>query len=450
MMIAARTGNPDGPRRESGLHLIQAAAEALGGLQRVRAVRTMRLRGRAQYGVLCAGGSLCASRHEAEQSRPALALERVYDFEHGRYQQLPWRPAFPSGSAAADASQVLDPLDGTHMRCLWMLNNPVALVRAALQSGTELGAPREDGNPQELCLRLAQGDTLAAGFSLRTGLPEWVRWRNPHPTLGEVSLTTHWSRYVSVEGLWLPLAYDTRLNWRDIDYLKLRVQHYGIDEAIEDSSDPQTLLPTPEAPCSSFAAPRAEPIARHLWQLSASATTVIEFHDHLALFNLQAGGSEASSTLALARTLIPDKPMTQLIVPHPCFSGTAGLRQAVAEGLTIIGRAEDEELFSAMVLHPVTEFPDELARSPQPLRFLGVKAHLCLKDDLMRLDLFCEPSVQPHGRGVLAYAAHQPLPASNMQAPGAATARSRCPAPRVRAERQCASNAARCVFDRGT
>ena len=67
--------------------------------------------------------------------------------------------------------------------------------------------------------------------------------------------------------------------------------------------------------------------------------------------------------IAHARTLAPGKPVTHLITSHNHFDHTAGLRQAVAEGLTIVQRRGSEPQFRDMVAHAAPDFPDDLARA---------------------------------------------------------------------------------------
>ena len=66
--------------------------------------------------------------------------------------------------------------------------------------------------------------------------------------LGEVTFTTYWTGYASIGGLMLPFEYDTRLDWRNIDYLKIYVDHYEINSNIDDLTAPPAVRETPEPP----------------------------------------------------------------------------------------------------------------------------------------------------------------------------------------------------------
>jgi glyoxylase-like metal-dependent hydrolase (beta-lactamase superfamily II) len=77
--------------------------------------------------------------------------------------------------------------------------------------------------------------------------------------------------------------------------------------------------------------------------------------------------------------------VTQLICSHEHFDHVAGLREAVAEGLTIISQRSNGEQFEEMVNHPDPDYPDDLARSPKPLEFIPVDEKLVLSDATMTL-----------------------------------------------------------------
>src|SRR5438067_2953901 len=138
--------------------VITEAADALGGADRVRALKNTSLYGYGQYAYMFGGGRISASADAPEKYQAANDLRRVYDLEHGRFQQLERRNMlFPFaatfGHSFALNNLILDgdiaydvngdravrvarwsesplQLDGVHMRRMWMLTNPVALVRA--------------------------------------------------------------------------------------------------------------------------------------------------------------------------------------------------------------------------------------------------------------------------------------------------------------------------------
>ena len=92
----------------------------------------------------------------------------------------------------------------------------------------------------------------------------------------------------------------------------------------------------------------AEKVADHLWRLTPSGTTVIEFQDHLTLFEIDAQPLQAKAVIDFANTMIPGKRATQVIASHEHLDHVIGLRQAVAMGLDVISRRPNGELFQEM------------------------------------------------------------------------------------------------------
>jgi hypothetical protein len=154
----------------SARSVTEAAAKALGGLERIRAIKTIVLRGYGQYAYQMGGGRVTGSPDAPEKFIQVNDLARVWDLEHGRFQlserrnmlfpflgpfghsfglndnRLDGNIAFDMvGERAQRVPQFLDTpllLDGVHMRRMWSLNNPIALVRAMLEPSAVLSAPR--------------------------------------------------------------------------------------------------------------------------------------------------------------------------------------------------------------------------------------------------------------------------------------------------------------------
>lgn len=427
-----------------GRQAVEAGAEALGGLARVRAVRNITLIGYGQYAYMFGGGNITGDADAPQKYQAANDLRRVYDLEHDRFQQterrnflFPFAATF--GHNYAPVNLVLDgdiaydvaadgprrvqrwgysplQMDGVHMRRMWMLNNPVAAVRAALDPGTSLSAPRVEGAATVVDLTLKQGDRLSIGFSRSDRRPLWVRWSNPQPNLGQVTFTTHFTGYTPQSGLQLPLGYKTTLDWRNIDYFKVYVDAYVVDGQIADLAAPAAVAAAPE-PIQTPAKITAFPVAKGIWRLSGG-TTVIEFKDHLTLFELGNGAEMAQAVIDFAKTLVPGKKPTQLIVSHHHFDHTAGFRVAVAEGLTVIGKRGNGGILREMANHAAPDFPDALAKAVKakpgdPLKFIPVDEHLKLSDETMTADVYWSGGNTHMADAVFAY-----VPASKVMIEG--------------------------------
>ncbi len=401
----------------SARQVVARAVAAMGGAEKLAVLRNITAHGYAQYAYMWGGGRIDGSEHAPGKYLAANDLTRTYDLEHDRFRirerrnmlfpfLAPFGHNWGLNDMRLDGDVVYDvngttarrqPVrsegallnDGVHMRRMWMLNNPAVLLRRMMDPGTRLSAPRAEGDNTMIDVVLAEGDRLSAGFA-PDGKPAFVRWGNWHANLGQVQFTTWYSGWVAWDGqggLLLPLGYETRLDWRNIDYFKMYVDAYEVNTAIEDLAAPGEVRAAPVPPSNPPPQLTDVPIAPGLWRIS-NGTTVVEFADHLVLFELGVNPDAARDVLAYARRLAPGKPIRYLVASHNHFDHTAGIRQAVAEGITIIQRPSTLAQLREMAERPAPDYPDDLARNPQPFRSLEMGEHLRLTDATRTLDLY--------------------------------------------------------------
>jgi glyoxylase-like metal-dependent hydrolase (beta-lactamase superfamily II) len=418
-VAAVAIGRPvSGQSANTARAVVEQAAKALGGIERIRSIRNITLNGYAQYAYQFGGGRVTGEPSAPEKYIAANDLRRVYDLEHNRFQLYERRNMLfpflgPFGHSWAPVNQVLDgevaydvtgektvrvaresdnPLqvDGVHVRRMLMMTNPAVLVRAMLDPATRLSSPRSQAGASSVDVTLKEGDKLTAAFA-SDGRPAWIRWSTRHTNVGQMNFTTSfsgWSDATGSSGLILPLAYETRLSYRNVDYVKLYVDAYQIDTALPDLSASDDVRKSPEPPSYPVPAITSQAIGKGVWRVDQGGTTVVEFRDHIVLFELGVNVATAKAVIAHARTLAPGKPVTHLIASHNHFDHTAGLRQAVAEGLTIVQRRGSEPQFRDMVAHAAPDYPDDLARSPKPLKFEPVDQQMRMSDDTQTLDIY--------------------------------------------------------------
>jgi glyoxylase-like metal-dependent hydrolase (beta-lactamase superfamily II) len=175
------------------------------------------------------------------------------------------------------------------------------------------------------------------------------------------------------------------MDWRGITSMMFNVDSYRVNAT--------NLPPFPAAAPSAPAAERraeAKKIADKVWdvRIGGNGGAVIEFADHLVMFEAYNNEADTFARLDVADALVPGKKVTQVIVTHHHFDHSGGLRAAVSRGLTIISRRGNESIFREMVARPAPNFPDALARNPQPLKFIPVDEQLTLDDGTMRVDVY--------------------------------------------------------------
>jgi glyoxylase-like metal-dependent hydrolase (beta-lactamase superfamily II) len=415
LAIRAQQGSSDPAARMPGTtakDAIDATATALGGADRILALRNITLIGYAQYAYQNGGGNITALPGAPQKFIAANDYRRIYDLEHGRMRHLERRnDLFPfanyGGHDFALQNQVLDGNVAYNVnaqgqavrggdvrdRRMWMYTNPIVAVRAVLNGSATVSNRRQENGLTLVDLRLKEGDAMTMAIRPPANQPAWVRWSGPNANLGEVVYTTHFFGYVPFDGIRLPLGYTTKLDWRDVDFLKLYVDGYQINGQIDDMAAPATFATAGGRGGGGGGGQgggvniQVTPVARGLWRLTGG-TMVIEFADHMTLFEVGGGAERVAAVIKAARQIVPSKPVTDVIVSHHHFDHTAGLRQAVAEGLTVISRRDNGVIFREMTSRPTPNFPDALGRNPKPLTFIPVDDHLQLKDATMTVDIY--------------------------------------------------------------
>jgi len=413
---AQQPGNAPAPRvaGTSARDAVEAAATALGGVEKLRRLRNLTLIGYAQYAYQNGGGNISPLPGAPQKFIAANDYRRVYDVEHGRmYHQERRNDLFPfanyAGHDFALQRQLLDgataynidakgqPVRGgdARDRRMWMHTNPVVAIRAALDQANTLSNRRDEGGLTLVDLKLKEGDQLTIGIRPQSNLPDFVRWIGPQVNLGEVIYTTRFYGYVDFQGVQLPMGYTTRFDWRpEVEQVKIYVDNYLVDSQIDNFAAPQAVTSAaggapaggrggggPNAPIE------VTPMARGVWRITGG-TMVIEFADHMTLFEVDGQPARIKQVIEAARKIVPAKPVTEVIVSHHHFDHSSGLREAVAEGLTVISRRDNGVIFREMTSRKAPNFPDDLTRSGKTMKFVPVDDHLQLKDNTMTVDIY--------------------------------------------------------------
>ena len=402
--------------RES--RLIQAAADALGGRDRIQAVRTLVIEGYATNPNI--------GQAMTPEADPLLWMlpdyKRSIDLQNRRMAvQFTRRPAFPAVFDNAPVHQRLDGdvafnvgvagpgaaappparLSATAARDRRgeMLHHPLTAVRAALEPGAKVSNFRDSRGQRSVEVTTTGGDNFTLTVD-EMDRPLSVRTAFYHPNLGDSFRATVFSAYENLDGVRLPKRLVTTLDrWVEYD---LGVMKNTLDTDLNSLRAPNAVRQVAVPPTAAPQTVTVTPLAKGIWFLTGGAipNLVVEFSDHVAIVE---AGSDARfrAALAKARELVPDKPVTQLVLSHHHFDHTGGLRAAVAEGLTVFTHRVNEAWFRDAARRRHSIEPDALARSKRDLRLERVDDSRTLSDDLMEMTLYHLVG-STHGDGILA------------------------------------------------
>jgi glyoxylase-like metal-dependent hydrolase (beta-lactamase superfamily II) len=356
----------------------------MGGLERLRSLDNVVLTGFGLVASQQGGGNLSPDPRAPQKWQATNYVQRTFDLRNELLRnEVRNGNLFPfaarSGHAWSPSTQV--------QTGVAILDHPLTALLEALDPETKLGTVHIEGDDVVVEFTTDQGDTLEIALDGVTRLPSWVRWVSGSTTLGDVTSTAYFTGYLPHDGIELPTGINTTIDWRDTTVEALQVDSYRVNAR----DVPPIRTPTTGGTLIAQAAKaEARRIAPGVWDVRylGNGGAVIEFRDHLTMFEAYANETATFARLDLANTLVPGKQVTEVIVSHHHFDHSGGLRAAVARGLTVISRRSNEQIFREMVARPAARFPDTLARDPQPLKFVPVDEHLALDDGTMRVDVY--------------------------------------------------------------
>ena len=278
-------------------------------------------------------------------------------------------------------------------------HHPLKLARALMDPATTVTNLRSTGTSRQADIVTAAGPAVTVTID-SVGLPLAISSKTDQPNLGDVVMTTTFGSYQDVNGLTLPGQFVGKVD--DFTTWEIRATKQEVD------ADVGNLVAPPGVTGSQAAAPpppptvTAEPIAKGVWLLAGQShhSVLIEFTDHLLLIDAPQSEARTQAVVTRAKDTVPGKPLRQLVTTHHHFDHTAGLRAAIAEGMTVITHEGNRAWVEAMASRPHTIQPDMLASRATRVEVQTVGDELEIKDAAMSVMLY-HVAGNPHSETML-------------------------------------------------
>jgi glyoxylase-like metal-dependent hydrolase (beta-lactamase superfamily II) len=394
---APRAPSPRAPAPRRAITL-DDVARAMGGRDRVLAVRTLIIEGRGENYNL-------GQNRTPEADLPVFEVteyRRLYDFPQRRWRQEQVRtPRFPAGNPAPQRQRIaLD--DGVAFNILpdgsaqrvgsaaflertnELLYHPVGLLQRALAGGAQV-TPITTAQGRLFRINTSNNE-VDLFVDPETRLPVMVLKYVPHAMLGDVLLEVEYDDWRDVDGVKLPMHVTYRLDGR-WPLSDIRLTSARIDADVGDLAAPPAVRaaqpPTPTVNVT------VDTVAPGVWLLGGQShhSVAIEMGDHLLLVEAPQSEARTLAAVAKARELRPGKPLRAVINTHHHFDHAGGIRAAMAEGLTIITHAGNAAFFRDLARRRFQIVEDTLARAPRTPRVEGVATRRVLADSTRRVEL---------------------------------------------------------------
>ena len=272
------------------------------------------------------------------------------------------------------------------LRQIWL--TPHGVVKAAIASG----APA-DGN----VFTFKAEDRDVKVTLNQENLVDHVEYLTTNSVVGDVPVVVTYSDYAQFGGIQFPRHIVEKQD--GFDTLDITVTDVQPNAAVSLPVPANVAsAPPPAAPMATI-----EKVGEGLWSLNGAGTRslAVEFADHIVMLEGPTSDARSKAVNELIRQTVPNKPIRYVVNTHAHYDHAGGLRQYVAEGITVITHESNKGFYEQAWARPRT-LEDTAPTSNKPtIETVGDKR--VLSDRTRTVELYFMANHGHHTGQLMAY-----------------------------------------------
>jgi glyoxylase-like metal-dependent hydrolase (beta-lactamase superfamily II) len=277
--------------------------------------------------------------------------------------------------------------ESERLRQIWL--TPHGVVKAAMASGAQA-----TGNTINF---KAEGRDVKATLN-QQNLVERVEYLTTNSVVGDVPVEVTYSDYAKFGDIQFPRHIAEKQD--GFPTLDITITDVQPNAAVS--------LPVPANVASAPAPPAApmatiEKVGNGLWSLNSAGTRslAVEFADHIVMLEGPTSDARSKVVNELVRKTVPNKPITHVVNTHAHYDHAGGLREYVAEGITVITHESNKAFYEQAWARPRTVEDTAPTTNAPKIETVGDKQ--VLSDRTRTVELYFLNGHQHHSGQLIAY-----------------------------------------------
>jgi glyoxylase-like metal-dependent hydrolase (beta-lactamase superfamily II) len=443
LLVAIGHGLP--ASAQSGpLDLVKQGVAAQGGVEALRAVKTLAAKADAKHwepgqsfsvnGEPRFLGDSTVSYTVDLQDGTQVRADWDRDMKYPAVEKLKYSEILlhrgASGAVVDDKGEI-KPMSGIRRAAEWreLVRGSPLLLLSALEHPAEVTAieDQELGHQTYPAVAYTSGPVrFVILFDRTTKLPVAVRTRDEDNIWGDSNYDLVLSDWKDVSGVKIAHTWSSRLNAFEVQHVTFKEitanapvdpKAFAVPDAVKDAAKPAPAAVPYQwvlrriflgrftdsdavyfPPGGSFKLVELAPNVQHV-QGGGANNLIVNLKDGIAVFDAPTDEGQSRWVIDAAKAKYPGKPIKYLVLTHHHMDHTGGMRAFAAEGATVIVPAPDKAYFEQVINTPHMLEPDAQQKAGKPAVVEEVKDTLPIKDDTVEINLY---NIQnPHVDGML-------------------------------------------------